>query len=68
MLEQHSHELHGVLDASLGSLLRLQIRPLCHKLQGDLGVPAPEACQHIHCHRHYQGMDLYLQLAADDLL
>jgi hypothetical protein len=67
-IEPCSYELHIVLNASPSSLLHLRDGPSCHQLNGGLGVPAPEACQHILCHCHCQGTVLCLQLAADDFL
>jgi hypothetical protein len=57
----------GVLDASPGSLLHLCDGTLCHRLKGDLGVLAPETCQHMLYHCLGQSTTLYLWLSTDDL-
>jgi hypothetical protein len=44
------HKLRGVLNAGPCSLLHLHDGPLHHRLLGDLGLPAPEACQYMLCH------------------
>jgi hypothetical protein len=53
---------------ALGSLHRLCDQPLCHPLEGELGVPAPKTCQHMLRHCLRQGTTLCLQLATADHL
>jgi hypothetical protein len=67
MLEPCSHELRGILDA-VPSCLGLYVRALHHWLQGNLGVPAVEAQQHMLCHYLSQGMALLLESATNNLL
>jgi hypothetical protein len=67
-LELHGHELRDILDDSLGFLLGLCVRALCHWLQGNLGVLAVEAQQHVLWYCLSQGSAFFLQSAADNLL
>jgi hypothetical protein len=57
-----------MFNAIPGGLRRPFNGPLHHKLQGDDGVTAPEAHQHVVSHRLCQSTAFLLQAAADSLL
>jgi hypothetical protein len=58
----------SVLNAIPGGLRRPFDGPLHHRLQGDGGVTAPEAHQHVVSHCLCQSIVFLLQAAADSLL
>jgi hypothetical protein len=67
MLELRGHQPRGILDAGLSRFLALYVRALRDWLQGNLGVPAVEAQQHVLWYCLSQGSVPLLQSATDNL-
>jgi hypothetical protein len=68
MLKPLGYDVCNIFNAKTGGLRRLFDRPLYCELQGDAGVMAPEAHQHVVGHLLCQSTALLLQAAVDSLL
>jgi hypothetical protein len=60
MLEPLGYDAHSIFNADPGGLCRFFGWPLHHGLQGDAGVTAPKAHQHVLGHRLCQSVALLL--------
>jgi hypothetical protein len=67
-LEPLGYGMCNIFNTDPGDLRRPFDRPLHRRIQGDAGVTAPEAHQHVVDHRLCQSMALLLQAAADNVL
>jgi hypothetical protein len=67
-LESLGYRTCSIFNTEPGGLRKSFNRLLHHRLQGDAGVTAPEAHQHVPSHRLCQSAALVLQTVADSLL
>jgi hypothetical protein len=67
-LEPLGYGARSIFNANPGGFRRFFNGPLHHEIQGDAGVTALEANQHVLDHWLCQSMALHLQMAADSLL
>jgi hypothetical protein len=65
--EPLNYDAHSILNAIPGGLHKPFDRPLHRMLQGDAGVEAPEAHEHVVGHRLCQGAALLLHAATNGL-
>jgi hypothetical protein len=68
MLELLGYGMRSIFNADPGGFCRFFDGPLHHGLQGDVGVMASEAHQHVLGHCLCQSVALLLQTAANSLL